>query len=146
MGIWDIDDDGGFVSSWKDVRNHIKNNDPFSRVPDGMEVIRVVGLTFIPGYPANILQLQSLVGSSSSDTFVNLVRNPGNKYDKNAIEVHHQGAMLGHLPKEVAARVAPLIDQGYRYVSTIWQVRVSMDNPNNPGLDILIEKKGVYDR
>lgn len=142
MSIWE-DDEEKFAVTWNDIRNQL-GNDLFSRVPDGMEVIRVVGLTFVPEYPNNILAFQDLKYSSvASDKFVQLVRNPENKFDKNAIEVRHRGAMLGHLPKKVAARIAPLMDQGYRYVACIWQVRMSPDNPNNPGLDILVEKKDL---
>ena len=42
---------------------------------------------------------------------VKLVRAPDNQYDANAIEVHTpDGIMLGHVNKEVAADLAPILD------------------------------------
>jgi HIRAN domain len=42
-----------------------------------------------------------------------LVRDPENEYDRHAIQVWwRNGHMLGHLPRSVAAEVAPLLDAG----------------------------------
>jgi hypothetical protein len=48
--------------------------------------------------------------------------------------------MLGHLPKDVAARLAPLMDNGTIYLASVYQVRISQDNPRQPGLDILLKE------
>lgn len=45
-------------------------------------------------------------------TKVKLRRNPQNAFDANAIEVHDEDdVMLGHINKEVAADVAPILDK-----------------------------------
>lgn len=43
-----------------------------------------------------------------------LVRRPANPYDENAVEVHWRNGQfhLGHLPREIARVVAPLLDEG----------------------------------
>lgn len=47
---------------------------------------------------------------ANGDTLV-LQRNPDNPYDANAIEVHTpSGIMLGHVNKEIAADLAPIMD------------------------------------
>lgn len=124
------------MANWKDVRNHLENNEPIPLIPEGTELYPVVGLSFVPGYPSNILALQDI----SDNAPVQLVRNPKNPYDSNAVEVRLGGMMLGHLAKEVAAVVAPNMDDGATYKASIYQIRVSPENPNNPGLDILLEK------
>lgn len=124
------------MANWKDVRNHLENNEPIPLIPEGTELYPVVGLSFVPGYPSNILALQDI----SNNAPVQLVRNPKNPYDSNAVEVRLGGMMLGHLAKEVAAVIAPNMDDGALYEATIYQIRVSPENPHNPGLDILLEK------
>lgn len=55
-------------------------------------------------------------GKSAFSTLANgdplvLVRNPDNPYDANAIEVHTpSGIMVGHINKEIAADLAPILD------------------------------------
>lgn len=135
------------MMNWNSIRGFIETGDPIPQVPEGMEVVPVVGLTFVEGYPRNILSVGDLHRDPSrgGDIIVQLVRNPGNKYDSNAIEVRLDNRMLGHLPKEVAARIAPKIDSGeVKYLATIYQVRISPDNPNQPGLDVLLDG-GNYD-
>lgn len=73
----------------------------------------IVGLQFARG--------NELIPQMNCDSRLCLRRNPGNKYDKNAIEVHTLGplsdgtalaepAMLGHMPRGLAAEVAPVMD------------------------------------
>jgi hypothetical protein len=120
---------------WNEAKNYLTSDEIARRIPEGSEVIPVVGVTFVPEYPNNILRLVML---SSSPTYVQLVRNPNNAYDSNAVEVRYQDAMLGHVSKDVAARIAPIMDQGDSYLASVFQVRVSPENPKNPGLDILL--------
>lgn len=127
------------MNTWNDVRKAVETGDSLSRVPEGWELIPVVGVSFVPGYPGNILELSKTVNLASSErVFVSLVRNPDNPYDSNAIEVRLDNKMLGHIPKEIAARIAPTMDNGAFYTATVFQVRISPENPRNPGLDIVI--------
>lgn len=126
------------MNNWNDVRNFLENDTPLSRVPDGMELIPVVGVSFIPGYPNNLLELQKRHLNRSEDILVTLKRNPDNPYDSNACEVHVGEEMLGHIPKDIAARLSPTMDSGVVYKALVFQVRVSPENPNNPGVDIIV--------
>lgn len=126
------------MPSWKDVRNIIETGENIQQVPEGMEMYPVVGLTFVPGYPSYVYDIRK-AKESGNEVSVDLVRNPQNQYDSNAIEVRSLGRMLGHLPKEVAARIAPLLDAGKQCKATIFQVRVSPENPSNPGMDVLLD-------
>lgn len=44
---------------------------------------------------------------------VDLVREPGNTHDRNAIQVRHYGRHIGYAPAPIARELAPLIDFGY---------------------------------
>jgi hypothetical protein len=114
---------------------------------------RVVGVTFVPGYPDNLYRLQEVAAErylSAPGTFgaterpeglpVVLIRNPDNAYDANAIEVHvpalSRHGMIGHLPRELAERLAPKLDAGEDWLAEIVAVLVSPENPSNPGIEI----------
>ena len=90
----------------------------------------VVGVTFIDGYPANVLAL-----STTDDLW--LVRQPDNEYDSNAIAVHAWPlGPIGHIGREVAARMAPEIDAGTEWKAELVEVAVNSKYPNSPGVHI----------
>lgn len=124
---------------WADVDKFIATGELFEKLPEGMEIVRVVGVTFVDEYPTNLHRLAIVHTHRTEDIELNLVRNPENPYDNNAVEVRHMVYMLGHLPKEVAARIAPLLDAGQEIRATVFQVLISQENPNQPGLDILLD-------
>lgn len=124
---------------WADVDKFIATGELFEKLPEGMEIVRVVGVTFVDEYPTNLHRLAIVHTHRTEDIELNLVRNPENPYDNNAVEVRHMVYMLGHLPKEVAARIAPLLDAGQEIIATVFQVLISQENPNQPGLDILLD-------
>lgn len=126
------------MNTWKDVRDSMESGAPLDPVPTGMQVVPVVGLTFVEEYPGNVLGLQRL---HFSEIVVELRRNPQNKYDSNAIEVHADGKMIGHIPKETAARLAPKLDGGTEHEAFVYGIRVSPDNPMNPGIDLIIGER-----
>lgn len=105
----------------------------------------VAGVTFVADYPDNLLDLASVQrrkerrGDDEPLTVI-LRRNPENAYDANAIEVHqpHVG-MLGHVPKEIAERLAPCLDDGEIWQAWLGDVRIHPDNPEQPGVDIKVE-------
>jgi len=63
-----------------------------------------------------------------------IVRNPQNRYDKNALEVHCSYGMIGHVPANVAAALAPLIKQLPNGVTV--RIRV----PNDLSMPLRFEK------
>jgi hypothetical protein len=138
-------------------------------------MLKVVGVTFVKGYPENILRLRDICeerrkeairsftdltdasdgvfnalaqreedpGSWATPIPVLLVRNPANEYDANAIEVHvpllGRNSMVGHIPRERAARLAPLMDSGTKGVEAeVDFVAVSPENPKQPGLSVKV--------
>jgi hypothetical protein len=52
-----------------------------------------------------------------------LVREPENIYDKNAIDVQNESGSLGHLPRDVVASLAALLDMGaVSCTATVYEV------------------------
>ncbi|EPQ57350.1 hypothetical protein GLOTRDRAFT_74086 [Gloeophyllum trabeum ATCC 11539] len=61
----------------------------------------------------NIVGVQYYKGLVGPGEEVRLVRQPTNQYDRNAIQVKNiGGTQVGHLPRQVAAKLAPLLDRG----------------------------------
>jgi hypothetical protein len=121
---------------------------------------KVVGLTFVDGYPDNLYRLQEVAAerylTGPSGGFgdhdapeplpVVLIRNPANEYDANAIEVHVPAlgryGMIGHVPATIAAKLAPLLDSGEEWQAGMTAVLVHPDNPDQPGIEIRCERQG----
>ncbi|KAG2126297.1 SNF2 family N-terminal domain-containing protein [Suillus clintonianus] len=62
---------------------------------------------------SSIVGVQYYKGLVGPGEEVRLVREPQNKYDRNAIEVQNiGGTKVGHVPKQTAAKLAPLLDRG----------------------------------
>lgn len=120
---------------------------PKKRRPDAPRVrslkehVKVVGLTFREAYPDNILE--NYPDFPNAD--VELVREPANPHDKNAISVWavpHNGDeeeyQIGFLPKERAAALAPKMDSGTEIKVIAAAVMVHPDNPDHPGVELVL--------
>lgn len=108
----------------------------------------VVGVSFIDTYPANVLSLQDSIDYTTAvaadklgpltlgeGPTVVLIREPLNPYDANAIEVHVPTVgKVGHVPKEIAARLAPSLDSGTHFTASVAAVNVNPEHPDRPGL------------
>lgn len=105
---------------------------------------KVVGVSFVPGYPDNLHVL-----SAASDEARRLGeplpallrRNPKNPYDANAIEVHVPSmggstGFIGHLTRPIAARMAPEIDAGTTWIAEVSDVLIDPDHMDRPGISI----------
>lgn len=123
------------MADWKNVRDLMN-----SRIPEGMEVVPVVGVSFIEDYPTNLHRLAIAHTHRKEDIKIGLTRNPDNPFDGNAVEVRYMGHMVGHLSREVAARIAPRMDKGEEIKAYVFLVRISPENPSNPGLDVLLDQ------
>jgi len=119
---------------------------------------KVVGMTFVPGYPDNVYALRDLGTTESDDDLfgddlldedagsveipLTMRRNPQNPHDENAIEVHApqlgDASMLGHVPATIAARLAPHLDQNQEWNIFLERVAVVPGKESNPGLHIHI--------
>lgn len=121
--------------------------------------VRVVGMSFRPGYPETVLRIADSIESTRVDSVrsagswddldtlpegppVLLVRNPANEFDANAIEVHvpllGRRQFIGHIPKELAARWAPRLDAGWTASASVVAVPVNPDHIDRPGLEIAV--------
>lgn len=109
---------------------------------------KVVGVTHAPGYPDNLHSLEELAGRAyvegGEGLSAILIRNPDNPYDENAIEVHVPAlgdtAMIGHLPRDLASKLAPLMDDNMKWAATIENVYINPDHPDRPGISISVNR------
>lgn len=112
---------------------------------------QVAGVTFVPDYPDNLYELQTLFWekralTNSSDEFpvVVLVRNPANEYDPNAVQIHvpalGNNGFVGHLPRNLAARLAPELDSGVEWQGWVTGVAINQDHEDRPGLTIELRR------
>jgi hypothetical protein len=106
-----------------------------------------VGVTFTPYYPSNVYRIKEVAAQrfvSNEPIPVVLVRNPDNEFDTCAIEVHvpalGDAAMIGHLPRALAAKLAPRLDAGEIWTAAISQVNIHPDHPENPGIKVDLER------
>lgn len=101
----------------------------------------LVGNQYVPDGSKELRALHRRQEQTRFNTTVALVRNPNNKHDNNAIEVRMviSDKMLGHLPKEVAAELAPLLDRGDKYQAEMY-VKLDPEHPEHPGATIYLFK------
>lgn len=101
---------------------------------------RINGLTFAPGYPANLQAIHDLEPTPGSEGVACVLeREPHNPYDANAIAVHcpATGGMVGHIPKNIARTLARRLDAGERATVSI-EIRMHPDHTDQPGADAII--------
>lgn len=110
-------------------------------------VFPVVGVSFCDGYPDNLLALGELweqEGHHEEGLPVVLIRNPLNIHDSNAIEVHMPAmdriGKIGHVPREMAARLAPELDAGTHWIAAITEVKIHADHMDRPGLRVKMRR------
>lgn len=73
------------------------------------------------------------------------IRNPDNPHDANAVELHVPGlgeahAMIGHIPANKAARLAPSLDAGDKYRVGIGSVLIDPQHPDRPGISVVVQR------
>lgn len=111
--------------------------------------VKAVGVTFIAGYPDNLHRLhqlqQQLARRLHAEPFpIVLTRDPDNKYDPNAIQIHQPiVGMIGHIPRDLAARLAPELDNGTAWEAWVEQILITPGEENKPG--ILVGARRVTD-
>ena len=98
---------------------------------------KVVGVSFHEEYPTNILRLVDDL--YAFDTVpARLVRDYSNPYDANAIRVKIDGDFVGHLPKLIAASLAPDLDAGKQWVAEVEAVLINDGKVQQPGLKLKV--------
>lgn len=108
------------------------------------QLCKIVGVAFVDGYPQNLLDLDANAGAEEKLDWppIEMRRNPYNEYDANAIEIRRSDTddLLGHLPKELAKRIAPDMDGGVSWEAAITAVDIHPDHWDRPGLSITIRR------
>lgn len=117
--------------------------------PPSRFTVKVVGLTFVDGYPDNLTALErawydrSITAPAGQDPEplpAVLRPNPENGHDPNAVEVHVPSVgMLGHVPARLAERLSPCLLDGEDWQASVEEVLVHPDNPDRPGISVLIQ-------
>lgn len=89
---------------------HLGENEQRSSTGENIYT-KVVGVTFDG--------IQNILPRLHAGMPLKLVREPNNQYDKNAVAVWCNGQKIGHLSRDLAADIAPLIDSGTAVGGTI---------------------------
>jgi single-stranded-DNA-specific exonuclease len=93
-------------------RDEFLDRDPYASIGDSFGFnTKVVGVTFEGR--------QDLIAGLQPGAELELVRQPENAFDANAVAVHFGRLQLGFVRKAIAARIAPNIDAGARYRAEI---------------------------
>jgi hypothetical protein len=96
--------------------------------------LRVVGVAGAGRHHAEAIDLDAVKPGSPLE----LRRQPDNEHDTNAIAVHAGGAQVGWVPREVAAELAPELDDGRPWSALV--LREQRRSPRDPrhGLTMLL--------
>jgi hypothetical protein len=100
-------------------------------------VARLTGVSFVAGYPRNLLDLVERIGHDGA-LLADVVRDLDNPEDLNATGVELEGRRLGWLPRPIAADVAPRIDAGAKMHAVVWRIAVDLDHRDKPGVDVML--------
>jgi SWI/SNF-related matrix-associated actin-dependent regulator of chromatin subfamily A3 len=90
--------------TWGDVNEENELIDLSQDVDEGF------GWTCVGAIDDKIVGIRYYNGLATAGEQVMIKREPGNPYDKNAIRIDNvQGAQIGHIPKNLAAKLAPYL-------------------------------------
>jgi single-stranded-DNA-specific exonuclease len=81
---------------------------------------------------------QDVVAGLRPDAQLELVRQPGNEYDANAIAVHFGNLQLGYIRREIAAHIAPAMDGGASYVARV--ASLTGGGSKHLGVNVFVER------
>lgn len=103
---------------------------------------QVVGVTFVKGYPENLLRLHELIAEHGRDDegiAAVLIRDPENAHDPNAVQIHVPAiGRIGSVPRTLASKVGPSMDRGERFTAEVTGVRINPEHGERPGVDVVI--------
>jgi single-stranded-DNA-specific exonuclease len=104
-------------------RDALLAREPFARIGEADEFnTKIVGVSFEGR--------QSVIAGLAPGDRLELERRPENPFDANAIAVCYGDLQLGFLRREIALRIAPLIDAGERYTAVVTDVTGGRDGKN----------------
>ena len=87
---------------------------------------------------------QSVIENMSEFEELDLVRNRNNEKDKNAIAVFYEDDQIGFLCRELAEKLAPLMDDGNEFSCVVSEI-TGGDNGFSYGVNIEIRQEGDTD-
>ena len=103
----------------------------------------VAGESHRDGYPGNLLRLAEVLHDMQARgeyLAAVLQRDPSNRFDANAIEVHVVGdaGHVGFVPAKLATILAPILDSGTVLSAHACEVRIHHESPHKPGLTVTL--------
>jgi hypothetical protein len=123
-----------------------------AKVPGRGLPVKLVGISFVQGYPDTFHRLHDLWMSGDGPD-LDLLREKDNHHDANSVAVvvaptarpggtvHQGGLIVGHIPKSLAARLGPSLDDGDEWVVTFWEVLIASGSEQQPGLSVELHRK-----
>lgn len=112
-------------------------------VRSGHILFRVVGVSFVAGYPDNVHRIRDSVNGRRPGESIPVVlqRDPTNPHDANAVEVHVPAVgRIGSVPAHIAADLAPSLEAGHRWHAHVEGVFVDDDHPDRPGVSVELRR------
>jgi hypothetical protein len=131
-------------------------------LPDQFDT-KLVGVSFARderghcAYPGNVQELEALAAirlwrDQPEPIACVLIRRPDNPHDSNAIEVHvpalaeTEAIPVGFLPRVLAARLAPELDDGVPWQIECTEVATHPDHPLQPGVHVALRRVDMTSR
>lgn len=106
--------------------------------------VKAVGVTFSDDYPKNLYRIKDRLENTPGGLIpAQLVREPDNEYDSNAVAVHIDGETIGHLPAPVAAKIAPHLDDNEPWHATVTDILITPGEEHQPGMNLSVRRTEV---
>jgi hypothetical protein len=81
--------------------------------------LKVVGVTFQNEDGTN---RQTIIGQMKDNAPVTLIREPSNRFDKNAVAVYFVDQQIGYIGREYAKIIAIMMDSGRKFDAKVLEV------------------------
>ena len=113
-------------------RDDYLTREPFANIGEANEFFsKVVGVSFEGR--------QDSVGGLGAGDALQLVRDPANPFDSNAVAVRYGALQIGFLRREIAKRLAPNIDAGDRYSASV--ASITGGGARSTGVNIYVRRE-----
>ena len=128
----DLEPVKSFLSELYARRDEFLDGDRYRTIGDASEFFtKVAGVSFDGR--------QDVLGGMRSGEPLELVRQPENQHDVNAIAVYYGTLHVGYIKKEISRRIAPNIDGGERYHASVTDV--TGGGTRHWGINILVHRE-----
>ena len=121
-----LDRDNAYISSPNIPTSTASQNEEYELV-DVTQNDEGFGWTEVATIDGKLVGIQYYNGYASPGERVMAAREPSNPYDRNAIRITNvQGNQIGHIPRQVAAKLAPYMDEKTIVVEAILTAEVRL--------------------